>query len=187
MRKVVMLNRVSMDGFFAGPNGEIDWFIQDPDVDKAAHEMMHPDTLLLGRVTYQMFVSYWPHVAADPNAPKGAKVLANELAQMTKVVFSTTLKEVTWEHTKLVKGDIVKEVKALKQGKGADITLFGSGSIVQQLTNEGLMDEYLTIITPVVLGAGKPLFKDVKKHNLELVAVRDFKSGNVLLHHRIGN
>ena len=184
MRKIIMLNRVSLDGFFAGANGEIDWFVPDPEVEKAAHEMMQPDTLLLGRVTYQLFESYWPHVAMDPNAPKEALVLANELAQMTKVVFSkTTLKEVTWENSKLVNGDLTEEVKALKLGEGADITIFGSGTVVQQLANEGLIDEYLITLTPVVLGTGKPLFRDVKNINLELLETRNFGTGNVLLHY----
>jgi dihydrofolate reductase len=183
MRKVIMLNRISLDAFFAGPNGEIDWFIHDPEVDKAAHELMQPDTLLLGRVTYQMFESYWPHVATDPNAPAGARTLANELNEMTKVVFSKTLPEVTWENSKLVKGDITKKVSQLKQGEGPDIAIFGSGTIVQQLADEGLIDEYLMAVTPVILGAGKPLFKNVKKIRLELLETRNFKSGNVLLHY----
>jgi len=183
MRKIIMLNRISIDGFFAGPNEEIDWFIPDPEVDKAAHEMMRPDTLFLGRKTYQMFESYWPLVAADPNASEGARILANELDQMTKVVFSNTLEKVTWVNTQLVKGDFTHEVRQLKQGNGADITLFGSGTIVQQLANAGLMDEYLIIVTPRVLGTGKPLFKDVKKTNLKLLETRIFKSGNVLLHY----
>jgi dihydrofolate reductase len=176
-----MFNRVSVDGFFAGPNGEIDWFVMDPNVDKALHEMMQPDTILFGRVTYQLFEGHWPKVATDPNAPKEARIIANELNEMTKVVFSKTLKEVTWENSKLVKGNLAKEVRKLKQGNGHDIVTFGSGTIVQQLTAEGLIDEYLFVVTPVILGAGKPLFKDVKKLNLELLETRDFKSGNVLL------
>src|SRR5262245_18427414 len=96
MRKIVMLNRVSLDGFIAGPKGEIDWFIQDPQVDQAAHEKMSPDTLLLGRVTYQMFESYSPHVPDDPQASKGLLKLARELNDMKKVVFSNSLQEVTW-------------------------------------------------------------------------------------------
>ena len=186
MRKIVMLNRVSLDGFFAGPNGEIDWFVPDPEVDRATHEMMRPDTLLLGRVTYQMFVSIWPNVAKDPNAPAGAKKLAGELSQMTKVVFSKSLGEVTWENTRLVAVDVVREIKQLKEGTGADITIFGSGSIVQQLVAEGLMDEYLVILTPAILGTGKQLFKDVKKTELKLLAERRFTSGNVLLHYAAG-
>src|SRR4051812_6027332 len=172
MRKVIMFNRISIDGFFAGPNGEIDWFVNDTEVDKALHEMMQPDTILFGRVTYKMFESFWPHVATDPNAPTEARILANELNQMTKVVFSKTLKEVTWENSKLVKGDVTKEVSRLKQGEGPDIVIFGSGTIVQQLADEGLIDEYLIAVTPVVLGTGKLLFKNVKKHSLELLEAR---------------
>ena len=184
MRKVIMFNRVSLDGFFAGPKGEIDWFVMDPEVDKAMHEMMQPDTILFGRVTYQLFESYWPHVATDPAAPKEARILANELNQMTKVVFSTTLEEVTWENSKLVKGDVTQEVSKFRQGNGSDIVIFGSGTIVQQLAGEGLIDEYLILVTPVLLGTGKFLFQDVKKFNLELLEARDFHSGNVLLHYR---
>lgn len=184
MRKIVMFNRVSLDGFFAGINGEKqDWFVQDPEVDEASHNMMKPDTVLLGRVTYQMFESYWPKVASDPNAPKDARKIADELNEMTKVVFSKTLKEVNWVNSKLVKDDIIEEVKKLKQGDGADITMFGSGSIVQQLADKGLIDEYLIAVTPVVLGEGKPLFKDVKTFKLKLLEARSFDSGNVLFHY----
>jgi len=183
MRKVVMLNRISIDGFFAGPNGEIEWFIHDPEVDKAAHEMMHPDTLLMGRVTYEMFFAYWPMVGRDPNAPAEARMIASELDEMTKLVFSKTLPETTWVNSKLVKGDVTGEVSKLKQGSGPDITIFGSGTIVQQLASEGLIDEFLLIVTPVVLGTGKPLYKDVKNFNLRLLETRHFGSGNVLLHY----
>lgn len=190
MRKVIMFNRVSVDGFFAGQNGEIDWFIVDNELDKALHEMrqpdaVSPDTVLLGRVTYQLFESVWPKVAADPKAPIEARTIADELNQMTKVVFSKTLKEVSWENTKLVKGDVAKEVDRLKQGKGSDILIFGSGTIVQQLTAVGLIDEYLFAVTPVILGVGKSLFNGVKKLDLELLETRNFKSGNVLLHYKI--
>jgi len=184
MRKIVMLNRISLDGFFAGPHGEIDWFIHDPEVDKAAHELMSPDTLLLGRLTYQMFESYWPHVGKDPNAPGAARKTASELDQMTKVVFSRTLKEVTWVNSRLVREDAAGELRQLKQGNGPDITIFGSGSLVQLLAGEGLMDEYLMIVTPVILGTGKPLFKDVGQIHLKLLEARSFKSGNVLLHYK---
>src|SRR5512139_4081061 len=163
MKKVIMLNRISLDGYFAGPNGEIDWFIHDPAVDEAAHEMMQADTLLLGRVTYQMFESYWPHVLSDPTAPAEARKTADELNRMSKVVFSKTLDEVTWVNTKFVRDAIPEEVRQLKQGAGADIAIFGSGSIVQQLAVDGLIDEYLIIVTPVVLGAGRPLFKDINR------------------------
>ncbi len=185
MRKIVMLNRISIDGFFAGPNGEIDWFVHDPEVDKAAHEMMDPDTLLFGRETFQMFESYWPHVEKNPNASQGDQFLAEELSQMTKVVFTKTLKAASWVNTELTKNNLITEAKKLKQAKGADITIFGSGTLVQQLSNEGLIDEYLFIVTPVVLGMGKPLFTNVGGINLELLETRRFTSGNVLLRYRL--
>lgn len=183
MRKVTVLNRISLDGFFAGPNGEIDWFIPDSEVDKAAHEIIHSDTLLLGRVTYQMFVGYWPAVGTDPHAPPEARRTAEELNQMNKVVFSRTLEEVTWENTELVKRDVTDRVQGLKQGNGPDITIFGSGTVIQQLTKAGLIDEYLLIVSPTILGKGKPLFEGVSPVSLKLVEARNYKSGNVLLHY----
>ena len=86
MRKVIMFNRILIDGFFAGPNGEShEWMKDDPQLTKTTHKMMKPDTVLLGRVTYQLFESYWPKIAADPNAPKDAKKLADELNEMKKI------------------------------------------------------------------------------------------------------
>jgi len=184
MRKIVVLNRISIDGFYAGPNGEIEWFIHDIEVDKAAHEMMQPDMLLLGRITYQMFESYWRPIASDPNASKEARTTADELTQTNKVVFSKTLDEVTWENTRLVKDHVSEAVSKLKQGEGPDITIFGSGTIVHQLAREGLIDEYLMTVTPVILGTGKPMFKAVQYTNLMLLEARSFRSGNVLLHYK---
>ena len=127
----MMFNRVSIDGFFAGPNGEThDWFVDDPGVSKAAHEMMHPDTVLFGRVTYQLFESFWPKAAKDQKAPKEAQDTGKELNKMTKLVFSKTLKEVTWENSALIKGNLAEEVRKLKQAKGPDIVIFGSGTVV---------------------------------------------------------
>ena len=180
-----MLNRISLDGFFAGPNGEIDWFIPDIEVDKAVHEGGNADTVLLGRVTYELFESHWPKVEEDLNAPQEARKTANELTQMTKIVFSQTLKEVTWKNSKLIRRNITEEVKKLKQEKGSGIMIFGSGTIVQQLAAERLIDDYWFIVTPVILGAGKSLFTGIKKLDLKLMGAEKFKSGNVVLHYKI--
>jgi dihydrofolate reductase len=131
-----------------------------------------------------MFVGYWPQVALDPNASPADLMIAGELAQMNKIVFSTTLKESGWENTRLVSSGMIDEVKKLKAGNGPDITLFGSGTIVQQLAGAGLIDEYLVVLTPAVVGAGKLLFKDVPQSSLELLEARTFRSGNVLLHYK---
>lgn len=183
-----MVNWVSVDGFFAGPNGEMDWIVRDTEVDKAIRESGNseresgnPDTMLLGNVTYTMFENSWPHVAKDSNAPEEMRKMADEVTRMTKVVFSQTRKEVVWDNSKLLGGNLVEEVGKLKRDEGTDIMIFGSGTIVRQLTNEGLIDEYLIAVTPVVLGTGKPLYGDVKRLNLRLLDSKHFKSGNVLL------
>jgi len=184
MRKVVMFNRISIDGFFAGPNGQShEWFINDPKVDKAAHKMMQPDTVLFGRVTYQIFENHWPKVAKDKKAPKEARATGKELNKMKKLVFSKTLREVTWENSQLIQGELHEEVRKSKQGDGPDMVIFGSGTIIQQLTDEGLIDEYIFVVTPVILGAGKSFFRDVKKLNLKLLRTKDFDSGNIMLHY----
>lgn len=190
MRRIVMINWISLDGFFAGPNGELDWVIQDPEVDKAVREpapgqspsqSKGPGTLLLGNVTYTLFENSWPNIAKDPNAPEAMHKVADEVTRMTKLVFSRTRQDVWWENSKLLNGNLIGEVQKLKQAGGTDILIFGSGTIVQQLSNERLIDEYLMIVTPVVLGQGKPLFEDVKRLNLHLLQARHFESGNVLL------
>jgi len=91
--------------------------------------MAQADTILFGRVTYQMFESVWPKIAVDPNAPKEARIIAHEVNQMTKVVFSQTLTEVPWENSKLFKGSLAEEVRKFKQANGPDIIIFGSGVV----------------------------------------------------------
>ena len=189
MRRIVMFNWVSVDGLFADENGGIDWIIRDPAVEKALREpragkgSVGADTILFGSITYTMFENSWPHIAKDPNAPEEMSKLADEINRMTKVVFSRTRKEVTWENSKLLRGNLIEEVEKLKQEQGTDIIIFGSGRIVQQLTEAGLIDDYFIALTPVVLGKGKPLFRDVQKRNLRLLAVQHFNSGNVLFHY----
>lgn len=184
-RRIFVMNRITLDGFYAGPNGEIDWFIRDPAVDLAAHEIIQPDTILFGRLTYQMFANVWPQVAEDDNAPEEARVTANELNQLHKIVYSRTLREVTWANSELAVDDLLPHVQQLRQDEGNDIIIFGSGSIVQQLMNAGLIDEYLLIVSPVVLGLGKSLFQDVQKSPLNLIESRSFESGNVLIHYKL--
>lgn len=183
MRKITLFNRISLDGFYASPDGGIDWFVQDSGLDKyvMGSGSPGPGAVLLGRITYQMFESVWPHVARDPNAPAEAKQMADSLNRITKVVFSNTLKELTWENSMLLQGDAAEQVSKMKQENGSDMIIFGSGSIVQPLASAGLIDEYLLIVTPVILGAGKSMFEDVKKTGLKLVEEKAFSTGNVLL------
>jgi len=185
-----MFNWVSIDGFFAGPNGEIDWILRDPQVDQALRESGTDDeqtksggsdTMLLGNTTYTMFENSWPQMARDPNASEAMHKMADEVNRMKKVVFSRSRKAAPWENSKLLGGNLIEDAKALKHGEGTSILIFGSGTIVQQLTDAGLIDEYFIAVTPVVLGTGKQLFREVQKRNLQLKQSRQFESGNVLL------
>jgi dihydrofolate reductase len=184
MRKIVVLNRITLDGFFANLDGSNGWFIPDPEVDKTTHEIIDADTMLLGRETYEHLEAFWPQAALDPNMPEGVKVMAAEVNGMTKIVFSTTRTEFPWEHSKLMRGDLINEVKRLKQGNGSDILILGSGTLIQPLSNAGLIDEYVLIVTPIVLGEGRPMFKDVKALPLTCVSAHHFSSGNVVVHYK---
>jgi dihydrofolate reductase len=182
----VMFNRVSVDGYYAGPNGEIDWFIPDPDLDKDIHLMNRVDTTIMGRVTYQLFERYWPHIFENPSATQSDRRTAEELNQLKKIVFSKTLQTVSWENSLLMSSDPTGEVARLKRASGSDIIIFGSGTIVQQLTNAGLIDDYFIAVTPIILGVGKSLFKEADRIKLNLVSARQYTSGNALLHYQGG-
>lgn len=187
MRKVVMINRISVDGYFASNNemtGGMDWFVHDPKVDEAVHKPVKSDTLLLGENTFMLFEQSWVPMLKDPNTPPPLKVTAQELTDMRKIVFAKNVKESEWENTEFPQEDLIAFVQKLKKEDGSDILILGSGTIVQQLANQGLIDEYLFIVSPVVAGEGKALFKDVKQQNLKLVSTESFDSGNVVLHYK---
>ncbi|MDF2658398.1 MAG: dihydrofolate reductase [Paenibacillus sp.] len=189
MGKLKMLNRISIDGYFASVNEAsfgMEWFIHDPEVDKAAHEIGGKmDTLILGGSTYRLFERYWVPVLKDPHAPKHLKDVAQELTDMTKVVFSRRIKESYWENTQIYDDNPIEIVRLMKQRSNPDILMLGSGSIVQQLARESLIDEYIFIITPIVAGEGKPLFQFVEQFELNLRGAQAFESGNVVLHYLV--
>jgi len=179
MRKVIVSMMVTLDGFFAGPNGEIDWHVVDEEFNEYADDLLSSvDTLLFGRVTYQLMADYWPSPSATTDDP----IIADKMNQLHKIAFSRTLEKVEWNNSRLVKGNIAEEMAKLKQQPGKDMAIFGSGSIVSTFTQRGLIDEYRIIVNPVVLGNGKPLFKGIHdKLNLKLLKTKTFRSGNVML------
>jgi dihydrofolate reductase len=136
--------------------------------------------LLFGRITYQMMASFWP----TPMAMEQLPAIAQGMNRMSKIVFSRTLKEVTWNNTKLVKGELLDEVRKMKSEAGPAMAILGSGSIVSQLASAGLIDEFQVMVNPVILGGGRTMFDDVrKKLNLKLENTRSFRNGNVLLNY----
>ncbi|HUJ74494.1 MAG TPA: dihydrofolate reductase family protein, partial [bacterium] len=133
---------------------------------------------LLGRVTYEMMASYWPTSAAAQAMP----AVAEGMNRSEKIVFSRTLSRAEWQNTRVVQDHMAEEVRRMKQMPGSHMTLLGSGSILTQLAEHNLIDEYLIMLDPVALGAGTPLFQGLRrKLDLKLLATRTFPSGVVLL------
>lgn len=187
MRKVIVSNLVSVDGFISGPNGEMDWFISITDnefEDYAVNLMNSVDTMLFGRITYQLMESYWPAASPENEDPRIIEAMNN----FPKIVFSKTLNSVSWKNSRLVKSDLVEVISKLKQEPGKDMVIYGSGSIVSSLTNSGLIDDYRIFVCPVILGNGKPMFNNIKsRRNLNLVDSKTFGSGLILLHYQYVN
>ncbi len=177
MRKLIMFNMATLDGFFAGPGGEIDWHHVDGEFnDFAVAQLETAGGLLFGRITYELMASYWPTETAIKDDP----VVADKMNGLAKYVCSRTLTTAGWANTTLLKGNAVQEITKLKGQSGRDLFLFGSADLASHLVD--LIDEYRVMVNPVVLGSGKPLFKGVKERlNLHLASTKVFRSGNVLL------
>lgn len=154
MRKVILSNAVTLDGFFEGPNKELDWQIVDEENKKYAIDLLsNVDALLFGRVTYQLMADYWPAAATNPSISKSELEIADKMNNLPKIVFSKTLQEVKWNNSRLVKENSAEEISKMKQQSGKDMAIFGSGSIVSTFMQHGLIDEYRIIVNPVVLGS----------------------------------
>lgn len=181
MRRVIVSNFVSLDGFFAGPSGEIDWFVwEDEMADYMKRLMTSLDTILFGRVTYDLMASYWPTAGPPAEDP----VITDFMNRTRKIVFSRTLESVEWNNTRLVKDDVTHEVAKMKEEPGMDMVIFGSGSIVSAFAQAGVIDEYRIFVNPVVLGEGRTMFKGLKERiNLKLSSTKTFRCGVVLLHY----
>jgi dihydrofolate reductase len=182
MRKIIFQMMITVDGFFEGPDQELDWHVVDKEfIDYAIDLLDSVDAILFGRVTYQMMAAYWPTPAAIEDDP----IVAERMNNLPKIVFSPTLEEVEWQNSRLVKGNIAEEVEKLKHQPGKDMVIFGSSDLAVALTKLGLIDEYRIIVNPVVLGSGKTLFKGINDRlKLKLLDVRTFSSGSVLLRYQ---
>ena len=185
MRRVIVSNVMSLDGFVSGPKGELDWFVYSRFMkgtefgEYARTVISNVDAILLGRLTYEEFSSYWPTAKNDD------PVVYERINNLPKFVFSRSLKQVAWGNwgtAKLVSEDAAVAVSKMKQEPGRDMVIYGSATLVSALMKAGLIDEYQLIVYPVVLGKGRPEFKDLtQRYPLSLVDVKQFKSGVVKL------
>lgn len=186
MRKLSAFHFITLNGFYKGPNEDISWHKHGAEESAYSEEAIKQDNMLLfGRVTYEMMVSFW----STPEAIKNIPVVAEGINKAEKIVFSRTLEKAEWNNTRLMKDNIVEEIKKIKQSPGRNMTILGSGNIVTQFAEQGLIDEYQVMIDPVALGSGTPIFNGIThKLDLELTGTRTFKSGVVLLCYKpIGN
>ncbi|HEX6716747.1 MAG TPA: dihydrofolate reductase family protein [Pyrinomonadaceae bacterium] len=181
MRRLLVFNNISLDGYFTDSNNDMSWAHKNADEEWnkfTSENASGGGVLLFGRKTYDLMVSFWPTKQAYDMMPTVAEGMNN----LPKVVFSRTLTEATWNNTKLVKGNIAEEVSRMKSEPGDNMVIMGSGTIVSQLTQERLIDEYQFVVHPLVLGSGRTLFEGVKDRlPLKRINSRTFGNGNVLL------
>ena len=176
----MVYNNVSLDGYFVDRKGDMSWaHKQDPEWSAfVAENSQGGSVLLFGRVTYDLMAGYWPTQAAIKNLP----VVAERMNNLPKVVFSRTMDKASWSNTKLIKGDLASEVRKMKQEPGDAMVLMGSGSVIAQLTEERLIDEYQIVMNPIVLGKGRTMFDGIQERvPLKLTKSRAFGNGNVVL------
>ncbi|MFC4960480.1 dihydrofolate reductase family protein [Streptomyces mauvecolor] len=184
MRKIILPMSVSLDGFFAGPEGEIDWHMVDDELHRYVNEQLRPmGAFISGRVTHELMAEYWPTADSDPSASPPEVEFAGIWREMPKIVYSRTLQKADWNTT--VKHEVVPaEIEALKAWPGGDLVI-GGANLAATFRQYDLIDAYRLYVHPVLLGTGKRLFPTSYSdtHKLRLVETRTFGNGVVLLHH----
>lgn len=183
MRKLSVFNFISLDGCFEGAlSGDIGWHSHDTESSGYAADMLAKNnTLLFGRVTYDMMAGYWSSEEAKRNDPE----VADGMNRAEKIVFSRGMQSAAWSNTTVLNEDIVDQVRRMKRSEGNDMTILGSGSIVTQFARQDLVDEYQIMIDPVVVGNGRKIFEGIEKTiRLQLTGTKVFRNGSVILSYR---
>jgi dihydrofolate reductase len=181
MRRLLVFESISLDGYFSDESGDVSFgksVERDAEFEAFVSQNASGEGILLfGRITYEMMASFWPTPAAAQMLPE----VAAGMNRRRKIVFSKTLRDASWANTSVVNDDPAAYVRKLKEEAGPDLVVLGSGTIVSQLAQAGSIDEYQFVIVPVVLGAGRRLFKNVTQFPLRLRNTRSFANGNVFL------
>ncbi len=180
---------MTLDGFSTGPNDEMEYLpsFTDENMWKDLHDEMwknldRADTVILGRRTYQIWEKYWPAAASNPQSSESDKKFSRYADETKKIVISSTLNSVEWKNSTLIKNNIAQEIQKLKQQPGKNMIVVGGATVAQTFAKLGLIDEYLIVIHPVILGNGKLLLKDLDvRQKLKLIGTKAFTSGAVEL------
>jgi dihydrofolate reductase len=172
----------SLDGFYEGPNGELDWPVVDEEFnDFAIRQLDEAGTLGFGRATYQHMAAHWPTEQAQANDP----AITSRMNTKPKLVFSTTLQHAGWSNTTVIAGEAVEQMETIKTSVGGELLVLGSAHLTGSFAAAGVLNEVRIMVCPVALGQGHSLFEDLKgRLALRLAHVRQFGSGNVLLTYR---
>jgi dihydrofolate reductase len=183
MRKLKLQMVMSLDGFVKGDYAGADITWDDKVYKFCIDNLKNVDSILLGRNTAEGFIPHWREVA---NNPKDSDYkIGKPLTDISKIVFSKKLKTSTWDNATIAKGDLVKEIKALKKRRGKDMIVYGGYSFVSSLIQLGLIDEYFFLVNPIAYGSGEPIFSALKNNlQLELEKCKAFACGIVLLHYK---
>ena len=190
MRKIISFMHISLDGFVAGPNGEMDWIKVDEEIfDHVGKRISEGDTALCGRVTYKMMENYWPTAADKPAASRHDIEHSKWYSKIHKVVLSKTMRDAEPANTTIISDNLSEGITAIKQspdGGSEDILLFGSPTATHSLIKLNLIDRYWLFVNPVILGRGIPLFADIKdKIKLKLLTTRQFTCGVTELNYTV--
>lgn len=187
MRKIISFMHISLDGFVAGPNGEMNWIKVDEEIfDYVGKRIGESDTALYGRVTYEMMENYWPAAGDKPNASKHDIEHSKWYNKAQKIVLSKTMKGAGLTNTRIISDNLPQTINEIKQEAGNEILLFGSPTATHSLIQLNLIDGYWLFINPIILGRGIPLFADVNdKTYLKLLSTRQFSSGVVALNYTL--
>lgn len=179
MRKIISFMHVSLDGFVAGPNGELNWAIVNPELfEYVGKRISKGDTALYGRTTFEMMESYWPTAAQQPNATQHDIEHSKWYAGVHKIVLSKTMKQDGLVNTEIINDNLAERLNKIKQTDGEDILLFGSPTAAHSLMQQNLIDGFWLFLNPTILGQGVPLFTDIKnKINLKLLSIHSFDCG----------
>jgi dihydrofolate reductase len=179
MRKIISFMHISLDGFAAGPNGEMYWIKVDEEIfDHVGKRISKNDTALYGRVTYQMMENYWPTAGDNPEATRHDIEHSKWYIKAHKIVLSKTLKEAGLNNTTIISDNLSDRINEIKQQAGEEILLFGSPAATHSLIQRNLIDGYWLFVNPIILGQGIPLFSDIQnKIKLKLLTTRKFTCG----------
>jgi dihydrofolate reductase len=183
MRKLIVMMSISLDGFFAGPNRELDWQLISDELHTYFNQQLAKMSAFLdGRITYELMVEYWPTADHDPAVPAPVAEFAGIWRDMPKIVYSKTLEKADW-NTTVVRDVVPEEILKLKEQPGGDMVV-GGADLAATFERYGLIDEYWLYVHPIVIGEGKRLFPSEAKLDLRLIETKSFGNGVVLLRYQ---